>query len=146
MIRWPSEEARAWVAQLLVDAAADVVVVYGSAVRDVPGSNDVDLLVVSKSRPEYAPPLDVDLHWVDARQLESSVAAGDEVLGWALRFGIPLLDRGGDWVRLVKDWSGRLVTRPVRPNFSMLRRAIAAAAGLISVAITTAFFRCCLPR
>ncbi|HEX6746698.1 MAG TPA: hypothetical protein VF092_05330 [Longimicrobium sp.] len=129
-IRWPNEEARVWVAQLLTDTRVAVVVIYGSAVRAVTESNDVDLLLVADTEPAYAPPLDVDLHWVDAAQVDSAVAAGDEVLGWGLRFGIPLVDREGIWARLIERWGDLLPFPSAAAADERARRATTAAEGL----------------
>jgi hypothetical protein len=87
------------------------VVVYGSAVRDVEDSADVDLLVVhtgDDQPPFTAPPLDVDVRAYPGAEIDARIAAGHDVLGWALRYGIPAYERECFWSGLVSRWKHRL--------------------------------------
>jgi|1185.fasta_scaffold483601_2 hypothetical protein len=134
-VRWPSAEARAWVEDLLRRAADDdrvaAVVAYGSAVRDGVEAADVDLLIIASSEADAGPPpLDVDLRRIDPSDVEHAIAAGDEVLGWAARFGVPLVDKDGFWADLVARWTGRLPFPSAETADARADRAFQSEAGL----------------
>jgi hypothetical protein len=114
--RWPSRDARAWtrriVARLCEDESIDAVVAIGSAVRGAGHArSDVDLLVVFRGA---EPPdvserhIEVDVRSIPRERLESSIAEGHDLLGSALRFGVPVCERGGYWTELASRWNGRL--------------------------------------
>src|SRR3982751_1829263 len=109
--RWPSEDARRWVEEFVHHAAEDprlcAVVVYGSAVRDVSESSDVDLLYVyaGDELAFDAPPMDVDVRGFHSQTVDERIATGDEVLGWSLRFGTPLFQRDEYWADLQGRWT-----------------------------------------
>jgi predicted nucleotidyltransferase len=134
--RWPSEDARRWVERFVRRAAEDprlcAVVVYGSAVRDVSESSDVDLLYVyaGDELAFDAPPIDVDLRAFRSETVDEWVASGDEVLGWSLRLGIPLFERDGYWTRLQECWAGRLPLPSAVAAEKRAARALNASAGL----------------
>jgi predicted nucleotidyltransferase len=134
--RWPSEDAQRWVEQFVHQAAEDprlcAVVVYGSAVRDVSESSDVDLLCVYAVDEMVfdAPPMDVDLRAFQSDTVDERVASGDEVLGWSLRLGIPLFERDGYWTRLQASWTGRLPLPSAAAAEERAARALNASAGL----------------
>jgi len=111
-VRWPSGEARAWTRRLLADASGSIlaVVAYGSAVREVESSADLDLLFVFEGdAPELdPPPSDVDLRGYARDDVEALLAGGHDVLGWALRFGVVLRQRDGWWDGLASRWRDRL--------------------------------------
>ncbi|MFL5539478.1 MAG: hypothetical protein ACJ8J0_10825 [Longimicrobiaceae bacterium] len=113
--RWPSDEAREWVEAFVRDGGDDpricAIVAYGSAVRDVRSSGDIDLLYVVSGDGirEDIPPMDiVELRCFSAETVDERIANGDEVLGWSLRFGVPLFERDGYWTRLKARWKDRL--------------------------------------
>jgi hypothetical protein len=134
--RWPSDDARRWVEQFVHDAADDqrilAIVAYGSAVRDVPESGDVDLLYIHSGDDLEldAPPMDVELRAFRAESLDDRVMAGDEVLGWSLRLGIPLFERDGCWTELRTRWSGRLPLPSAAAAEERAARALKVAEGL----------------
>src|SRR5512140_1999034 len=111
--RWPSQEARNWTTAALErfksDPSVMALVAVGSAVRDVDSSSDIDLvLVYSGSKPVPGTrPLDVDLRLYDCAKVDEFIASGNDYLIWALRFGIPLLQRDAFWSRLVVRWKGK---------------------------------------
>jgi hypothetical protein len=113
-VRWPGTEAKEWTRAFLADASsrADIlaIVAYGSAVREVESSADVDLLFVfDGDAPELDPPPgDVDLRGYASDDVEALLAAGHDVLGWAMRFGVVLWQRDGWWDDLVARWIDRL--------------------------------------
>lgn len=134
--RWPSDDARRWVAALLDEAAADprflAIVAYGSAVRDVPASEDVDLLYVYEGDTVAvdAPLFDVDLRGYAAGTLDERIASGDEVLGWSLRLGVPLFERDSYWTTLRARWKQRLPLPSAADAERRADRAFEASAGL----------------
>jgi len=134
--RWPSEDARHWVEAFVGDATDDprihAVVAYGSAVREVPESGDVDLVYVyAGDEAELGtPPMDVDLRGFQAETLDARAAAGDEVLGWSLRFGVPLFERDGCWTRLQARWAGQLPLPSADAAEERAARALKVAEGL----------------
>jgi hypothetical protein len=113
-VRWPSEEAHAWTRAFLADARSRAnvlaVVAYGSAVREVESSADLDLLFVFEGdAPEVdPPPADVDLRGYAIDDVEALLAEGHDVLGWALRLGIVLWQRDGWWDDLAMRWADQL--------------------------------------
>lgn len=112
--RWPSADAREWVTRLVSYLCAQpqvrAVVLYGSAVRDVEDSADVDLLFVYEGYPPIfeSPPLDVDVRGYESTEIDAQIAAGHDVLGWALRFGAPVWERSRFWSDLVARWRLKL--------------------------------------
>lgn len=115
VLRWPSAEARLWVAAL-VDWAErlgrlDAVVAVGSAVRPGVPSLDVDLVLIHRGAqaPEFpAPPLGVELTLFARSDLEELLASGHDLLGWAVRLGRPLYDREACWACLRERWRDRV--------------------------------------
>jgi hypothetical protein len=118
-VRWPSDEARNWVATALAafadDARVLAVVLFGSSVRPVEQSSDLDCLVVHRGseRPEPPrPPVDVDIRYYDADTVPPLLQEGHELLGWALRFGVPVWQRAGYWSELKRVWLSRMALPP----------------------------------
>ena len=112
--KWPSVAAREWVEQLIQIAfdRADIlaIVAFGSIVRDVSISADVDLLFVYESeKPTFAtPPLDVDVKAYRKTDVESLVARGHELLCWSIRFGTVLHQKDRYWSDLQQTWARHL--------------------------------------
>ncbi len=112
--KWPSVPAREWVEQFFRMAynRADIlaIVAFGSIVRDVSHSADVDLLFVYRSeKPSFAtPPLDVDVKAYRKTDVESLVARGHELLCWSLRFGKVLHQKDRYWSDLQQMWARHL--------------------------------------
>ena len=113
-VRWPSEDAHAWTRAFLAGASEGAsilaVVAYGSAVREVESSADLDLLFVFEGdAPEIdQPSADIDLRGYARDDVETLLAEGHDVLGWAIRFGIVLWQRDGWWDDLARRWRDRL--------------------------------------
>jgi hypothetical protein len=134
--RWPSTEARHWIERFVADSAQDprmlTIVAYGSTVREVAESGDIDLLYVfSHDAPlPIDPPFDVDVRGFRVDTVDQEIASGDEVLGWSLRHGVPLLDTDGYWSRLRDDWAARLPTPSASAAEERARRALKVAEGL----------------
>lgn len=124
--RWPSQKARDWsrhtVEFLCAHPSILAVVAIGSAVRAADSSHDVDFLVIFREEfPHLGPlPLDVDLRAYAADSLEEKIAAGHDLIGWALIFGIPLCDRRDFWRKLHNSWHGKV---PLPSAEDALKRA-----------------------
>ncbi|MGQ0651291.1 MAG: hypothetical protein ACT4P4_03325 [Betaproteobacteria bacterium] len=112
--RWPTGKAKSWTARFLREAASGddivAVVAIGSAVRKNVPSVDLDLLVVQKSEPRLAvkAPLEIDVRSYAAGQIEPEIAAGNDLLGWAVRYGRPLYERDGYWSCVLAKWQDKL--------------------------------------
>ena len=134
-LRWPSDEARTWVRGLLRQATNDpatlAIVLYGSAVRGVGEPGDVDLLMIRRGAwRDTDVPLDVDFRVFGHSDIEARIGGGDEVLGWALRLGVPVFERDDWWSALVARWHGRLPLPSADAADERARRAERAAKGL----------------
>lgn len=136
MRHWPSDEAREWVEAFVRNAGDDprvcAIVAYGSAVREVPGSGDVDLLYVFSGDGirEDIPPMDIELRGFSAETVDERITSGDEVLGWSLRLGIPLFERDGYWTRLKARWANQLPFPSATAAEERAARAFKTAEGL----------------
>jgi hypothetical protein len=84
--------------------------VMGSAVRERGHRrSDFDLLILYRGkRPVIAAPIEVDIRWYPVEKAESLLAAGHEVVCWAMKFGVPLLDAEGQWECLKATWGDRI--------------------------------------
>jgi len=112
--RWPSSRARDW-SERFICAVPDYpsiqsILVIGSAIRDVaPRQSDIDFIVLFEgTKPSsIKPPIDVDLRFFDVRRVEKLIAAGHDLLGWAIRFGITIYDPNGLWSETVSEWADK---------------------------------------
>lgn len=111
---WPTQRARQWASDFLCRVQRDrnvlAVVVIGSAVRRGVLSDDLDLIVirVSPQTRRERPPLEVDLRAFDIADVDTKIAAGHDLLGWAVVFGRPMFDRQDTWLEIVERWEGRV--------------------------------------
>ena len=114
ILRWPTARSRDWVCRLLDAAAADerivAVVAIGSAVRPNVSSADLDLIVIHNDTGVIAgaPPLEIDLRAYSAAHVEAIIAAGHDLLGWAIKYGRVLFQRDRYWDTVVNSWQHRL--------------------------------------
>src|SRR2546423_1137999 len=98
-VRMPSESAQEWASRALGDLCADpailAVVLFGSSVRPVERSSDLDCLVIYSGRRPVLPsaPTDVDVRYYEARDVPRLIREGHDLLGWALRLGAPVCER-----------------------------------------------------
>jgi len=112
--KWSTSTARVWTEDLLSRAADDprvqAIVGVGSAVREVSDVADLDLVVVcNPPQPEFAGvPIDVDLRTYPRQDVERLVSEGHELLGWAVLYGCPILDRDSCWHGICQRWRGRV--------------------------------------
>jgi hypothetical protein len=111
---WPSPRARKWtvntVRRLCAHSSIAAVVAVGSAVRGERHAQDVDLVVVYRgTHPTFGPvPLDVDVRAYDSETVNEKIAAGHDLLGWALHFGVLVCEQQAYWSRLREAWKGRI--------------------------------------
>jgi len=114
VLRWPTERFREWVRRLLetVSAGKDIlaVVAIGSAVRPSVPSTDLDLIAISADAKSLhiSAPIEVDLRVYPVATLDARIASGHDLLGWAIKFGRALFQRGHFWDRIVQAWQDRL--------------------------------------
>ena len=127
--RWPTTTSFHWLASFLERAEHDpnvvAVIVIGSAARPNVVSDDLDLMVLCrdvKSLKEK-PPIEVDLRRANGDDIEGRIRARQDLAIWAVRFGRPLLDKGGVWSGIVRRWRDRL---PLPDPAVALDRAAAA--------------------
>lgn len=112
--RWPSKRARTWAVRFLQRVRGDTnvlsVVGIGSAVRTGVVSDDLDILVVCADKLQFRerPPMEIDLRAYDMSSVDEKIAAGHDLLGWAVLFGALMFDRDGVWRSIVQRWEGRV--------------------------------------
>lgn len=112
--RWPTPRSKAWTLQFLAEAMDNdnvmAIVAAGSAVRPAVGSVDLDLVLICKgpSTLQAKPPLEIDLRTYRADEVPRDLAQGNDILGWAVRFGRVLFQRDGYWNAVVESWRDRL--------------------------------------
>lgn len=112
--RWPSAEARRWTAGFLGTFCDDpsilAIIVYGSSVRNVVRSSDIDLLFVYETLIPHVPipPFDIDVRGYERSTVEEHLRTGHDLLGWAVRYGVILCERSGYWSDLVERWRDNL--------------------------------------
>ncbi len=112
--RWPTDRARKWTADLINSARRDgnilALVAVGSAVRPDVESLDLDLVVICRELPGLSvkPPLEIDVRAYTADQIDSLLSGGDDMVGWAVKFGRLLFQREGFWDALSESWSDRI--------------------------------------
>jgi len=111
--RWVGGSER-WLRAFLKDIAADEniisVVAMGSAVRDRGHRrSDFDLLIIFREkRPLIVAPIEVDVRLYSAGTVEEKLANGNEIVGWAVKFGRPLHDKDRFWQSLYEKWKDRV--------------------------------------
>ena len=123
--RWPTACAREWLSSFLAQAREDrnviAVVAIGSAVRSRVQSDDLDLFVLCRDRTllKARAPIEIDLCTANVDRVEQDIQAGRDLAIWAVRYGHPLLDRDGNWRRIVDRWMDQLPLPD--PSISMER-------------------------
>lgn len=126
VLRWPTEAAKAWTNDFLCSAPWDnnvmAIVAVGSAVRPGVPSADLDLIVVclEAARSKFKPPIEVDLRPYAASEIDSLIESGNDMLGWAIKFGRVLYQRGDFWNAVLTKWERRL---PMPSSETAARRA-----------------------
>jgi hypothetical protein len=111
--RWVGD-SECWLKAFLENVRATpgivCIVVMGSAVRDRGHRrSDFDLLILFRGkRLSLKPPLEVDIRMYPMGTAEENLAAGHEVLGWAMKFGTALYDPEGAWKLLRTKFGDRV--------------------------------------
>lgn len=112
--RWPTPQSKLWTADLLDFARGNedilAIVAIGSAVRpDVP-SVDLDLLIVYRQpvKLRVKPPIEIDLRSYEASAVNQEIARGNDLLGWAIKFGDVIFEREAYWSALANSWRDKL--------------------------------------
>ena len=114
ILRWPTERARKWTCEFLNSAPGNgnvlAVVAIGSAVRENVVSTDLDLIVIStEGIPLHlSPPLEIDLRAYSIGAIDSKIASGHDLLGWAIKFARVLFQRAKCWDKIVEAWKDTL--------------------------------------
>lgn len=126
ILRWPSEESKTWLQNLVLELEQNPkvcsVLAIGSAIRKGVRSADLDLVVLfSGQTPKLAiPPIDVDLRTYSLDDVETLVQQGHDLLGWTVKYGKPLFDKGDVWHHLAQSLRPVL---PLPPSDVALERA-----------------------
>ena len=103
--RWPTPRSRDWTNAFLESAGSNAniiaVVAVGSAVRPSVRSGDIDLVVICIGPIDIdeTRPLEVDLRVYDAASIDARLESGQDMLGWAVKFGRVLFQRAGFWTK-----------------------------------------------
>lgn len=112
--RWPTPRAKMWTSGFLRDVKDDAnvvaVVAVGSAVRQGVRSVDLDLVVICEKVEDVRvrAPIEIDLRSYPLEQVPRQLAHGNDLLGWAVKFGKVLFQRNGYWDSLSESWRDRL--------------------------------------
>lgn len=126
--RWVGS-SRDWLTELLAMGRTlpqvVAVIAMGSAVRERGHRrSDFDLLLVYHGkRPRLKAPMEVDVRFAEVERLDELVGNGDEIVCWALKFGVALYDPENRWERLYSHWLDRI---PLPSAFEAKARAIQA--------------------
>lgn len=114
ILRWPTERARKWTCEFLDSVRASesvlAVIAIGSAVRPNVVSADLDLIVISAEATHLhiSTPMEIDLRVYSAAAIDAQIAAGHDLLGWAIKFGNALFQRDRYWDRIIDAWKNKL--------------------------------------
>lgn len=112
--RWPTPEAREWAERAFAPLCSSpdilAVVLFGSTVRPVDSSFDLDCLYIYRGeRPDLpAVPIEVDLRGYPADRVDELIEGAHDLLLWSIRFGRLVCERNGYWTHLTAYWSSRL--------------------------------------
>jgi hypothetical protein len=104
--RFPTERARVWLDRYLIDAATDpaimAVIAIGSSVRPSVESIDLDLVVATAgSFQRIIAPIEIDIRQYHIADLENKLTQGNDLLGWAVRYGVVLTEKCAYWSSIV---------------------------------------------
>jgi len=111
--RWVGN-SESWLRDFLanVPAMSSVVsvVVMGSAVRGrMHRRSDFDLVILFRGKhPSIKSPIEVDIRMYPFETAEEQLAAGHEIIGWAMKFGTALYDPEGAWELLRTKFGDRV--------------------------------------
>lgn len=118
VLRWPTRDARRWAESAFTGlcGSPDVVavVLFGSSIRAVTSSFDLDCLFVYRGKRPVLPraPMEVDMRAYRADEVDELVEAGHDLLVWSIRFGELVCERDEFWTQLKDRWFARLPFPP----------------------------------
>jgi hypothetical protein len=124
--RWPTIRSRKWTANFLKLAQHDdnimAIVAVGSAIRPAVRTTDLDVVVICNTPAKLTakPPVEVDLRAYAAEQVDTLLQGGNDMLGWAVKFGRVLFQRQSFWDGVLEAWLDRI---PLPSVEVALRRA-----------------------
>ena len=127
--RWPTPTSFHWLSSFLERAEHDpnvvAVIVIGSAARPNVASDDLDLMVLCRDVKLFKDkaPIEFDVRKADIDSMETNIRSRQDLAIWSVRFGQPLLDKGGIWNGIVRRWNDQL---PLPDPALALDRAAAA--------------------
>jgi len=107
---WSSPGAKRWVLafakKVCTEPNTQALIAIGSIVRATSTAQDADLVYIYRSeRPEVGDhPLDVDVRIYDGGEVPGLIAAGHDLLGWALRYGRLICEHDRYWTHLQLRW------------------------------------------
>lgn len=112
--KWPSEQAKNWaltqIPRLCASPEVCALVLFGSIVRNVSASTDLDVLYVYAAvAPQHGkPPIDVDLRRFKRDDVSGELRNGNDLLGWCIRYGELVCEQNHYWTDLVKEWKDKI--------------------------------------
>ncbi len=112
--RWPTPASKVWTLNFINTARNDkniiAVVAIGSSIRPHVHSIDLDLLVICQKIDTLnaKSPLEIDLRAYAVSDVNNEIAQGNDLLGWAVKFGRVIFQRERYWDLLVKSWENTL--------------------------------------
>jgi hypothetical protein len=111
---WPTPRSKNWTTGFLDEAGNDnniiAVVAVGSTVRPAVNSVDLDLIVICREPAELKakPPIEIDFRKYQVGRVNEQITQGNDLLGWAVKYGRILFQRESYWDRIVESWRDRL--------------------------------------
>lgn len=112
--RWPTRQSKTWTARFLEGARDDknigAVVGVGSTVRKQVPSVDLDLVVLVDAVDLFKvrAPIEIDLRAYPVSKVDSLIANGSDLLGWAVMYGKVLLEKHSVWDDIVTRWRSKV--------------------------------------
>jgi len=112
--RWPTSRSKSWTPTFVNLVRKDenimAVVAVGSAVRSSVRSSDLDLVVICRepARMKIKPPIEIDIRTYAASRVDTLIRGGNDLLGWAVKFGRVLFQREGFWDAVLESWLDQL--------------------------------------
>lgn len=114
ILRWPTSRSKAWTERFLDSARRDknilAVIAVGSAIRPNVPSADLDLVVICgvPAKLTTKPPLEVDLRTYAADEVDTLIESGNDLIGWAVKYGRAIYQKDYYWDEVLKSWRHRL--------------------------------------
>jgi len=104
---WSSKLARSWTLRLVdrieKDENVHALVGIGSAVRTSAAADLDFVLIYESSKPSSSDhPIDVDVRSFRRSDVARLLSEGHELLGWAVLYGCPIIDKGRYWEELCR--------------------------------------------